>query len=84
MSARDRVEERLYRVSEDPKTPPRWAVGLVVAESDWGDYYLPCRNRHHVHPEPYWDVPLNLRRLTHWPHALLSAATGWMLMVEAA
>lgn len=79
------VEQRLYDKAEDPKMPPKWAMNLVVAQADDGDLYLPClgkRFRQHDHSEPWWDRPLNLRRLGHWPYALLTLATGWLMWVE--
>lgn len=74
----DRIAERMH--------PPKWAVYLVLAENDWGDFYLPClgrRERKHGHTEPWWDRRFDARNPFHWPYALLTALTGWVVMVEA-
>lgn len=81
--AGERLLDRIYDVVEDPKTPPKWARDLVVAYADDGDFYLPCFDRGHSHPEPWWCRPLNLRRAGHWPYALLTALTGWVVWVES-
>lgn len=77
-----RLLEPVYRRSEDPKTPPKWATYLVLGAGADGEMYLPCLTRKHTHPEPWWDRTLNLRRPGHWPYALLSAVTGWFVWLD--
>lgn len=83
---RNRAEPWFWRRVEDRTPPPRWATYLVLAEDDWGDLLLPClgrRNREHGHGEPWWDRPFRPRDPLHWPYALLTALTGWIVMVAA-
>ena len=68
----------LFRRIELHRTPPQWASLLVLAENDFGDLLLPSLDR----PD-WWDRPFDPRRPAHWPYLVLSAVTGWVVMVEA-
>lgn len=76
--------DRIFRLAENPRTPPRWALLLVVGAADDGEFYLPCVDRTHGHRGLWWDRRLNLRRPSHWAPFLLTLVTGWFAWIESA
>lgn len=77
MTRSDRILERM-------KQPPSWAALLVLGQGDDGEFYLPCVDRSHRHPELiWWDRRLDLGKPSHWPYYALTWITGWVVWLES-
>lgn len=51
--------------------------GIYVGETPNGDLFVPSKTVYN-----WWDRPLNLRHLTHWPYWLRSRLTGRLAWLD--